>query len=275
MKHAVIPAVFAVILSALVCTAVFAAESDANSSAAQMSISGDDNLSTKDSGKYTVLFNEQTPFDSGSFDLTYTATLYKDGKAVSGAVSPSSGSMDNNVEKTLTVSKQGAGTYELRVVFTEKVKFTDDEETQTIEHTASKTIRFINPIVLTIELTNKGSVSLTDAHVVFYLDGKILEDSATDVSIDVGSSKKVTYDYLPVSLSKGAHTYYLLATDGSDIDGIGPDHASTFYYQQGSYDFLNWVGAIMVIVFAVLLAWVLTKPVKNFGKPKARKAKKA
>lgn len=183
--------------------------------------------------------------------------------------------MSNNVTKTLTVSSQSAGTYELRIVFVEKVKFDGDEESQTLEHTVTKKIRFLDPLKFQIELKNSGSIDLTDAHVVFYLDGVLLEDSATDVSVKAGETQTVSYSYLPSNLSKGKHTYYLEATDGSIIDGIGADHAKAFYYQQGSYDFLNWVGVIMLVAFSLLLAWVLTKPVKNLGKPKARKAKKA
>lgn len=152
--------------------------------------------------------------------------------------------------------------------------FEGDDEVQVLEHTVTKKIRFIDPLKFQIELKNSGSIDLTDAHVVFYLDGTLLEDSATDVSVKAGETQTVSYSYLPADLSKGKHTYYLEATDGSIIDGIGADHAKAFYYKQGSYDMLNWVGIIMLVAFTLLLAWVLTKPVKNFGKPKARKAKK-
>lgn len=276
MKHTAAAAALLMVLSALMCAAAIAPGSDGSGvSSPSMKITGDDNVSSEDSSDYEVLFIEQTPFESGTFDLYYTATLYRDGKAVADAVSPSTGGMSNDSAVTLTVSKQSAGTYELRVDFTETVKFEGEDETQTFHHSHSKYFSVLDPLKFNVDLKNDGTIGLNQAHVVFYLDGVKIEGSDVEFSVDAGSTYTVSYSYLPVDLSKGKHTYYIVATDGSIIDGIGPEHANTFYYKQGSYDFLNWVGVIVVIVLAVLIAWVLTKPVKNLGKPKARKARKA
>lgn len=273
MKYVAPVAILILLMSSLALAAVFIDEADASGvSTATMRIDGDDNTSTRDEAQFKMYFKEQTPYLD--IDIDYTVTLYKDGKAVPDAVSSSTGSMDNDSTKTITVYEQSAGTYELRAVFVEKVTFEGDEDEQTIEHTVSKKFRFLDPIKLKVELKNSGKIDLTDAHVVFYLDGVKLEDSATNVSIEAGESDSVTYYYLPVDLSKGKHTYYLEATDGSIIDGIGKDHVSEFYYQQGDYNMLNWIGVIMLVVFVLLLAWVLTKPVKNLGKPKARKSRR-
>ena len=237
---------------------------------ATYSITGEDAIGTESSEDYTLHFKEQN--DSyETISISYTATLYRDGTSISSGVSPSSGSISDGDDVTLTVASQKtAGTYTLTVVIVEKVKYGTDDE-QTYEYTVSQTIRIIEPITLSITVHNSGSVAFTDAVVVFYLDGKLIEGSEQDLNVAANSSTTVTYKYVPKDLSSGSHTFYILNTEGGTINGIGEDYAITFYYNQGSYDLLSAFMVIMVVLMLVLIVWVYRKPVKNFGKPKSRR----
>lgn len=129
----------------------------------------------------------------------------------------------------------------------------------------------MEPITLSIEVRNSGSVAFTDAVVVFYLDGREIEGSETDLNVEANSTATVTYKYVPKGLSSGEHSFYILNKEGGTIDGIGADHAITFYYNQGNYDLLSALMVVLVVLMLVLIVWVYRKPVKNFGKPKSRK----
>lgn len=63
----------------------------------------------------------------------------------------------------------------------------------------------MEPITLSIEVRNSGSVAFTDAVVVFYLDGREIEGSETDLNVEANSTATVTYKYVPKGLSSGEH----------------------------------------------------------------------
>ena len=246
--------------------AVMSDGSDATDPVVNYGFEGDDVIATSTSSTYKFTFTESA--ELGTLSISYTATLEKDGKAVSGGVSPSTGSLTSGVAVSLTVASQkDAGTYKLKVEVEEKVSDGD----ATYNYTAVKEIRIIEPITLSVTINNTGSTDLYKGKVLFYLDGQAIDGSEKELNLTAGSSTTVTYDYMPTELSAGKHTYYIQAVDGTVIDGIGADNAVTFYYEQGDYSLFNYLLLLVIVILLLLLVWVFRKPVKNFGKPKSRR----
>ncbi|MBE6527083.1 MAG: hypothetical protein E7Z63_04870 [Thermoplasmata archaeon] len=243
--------------------------SDATDPVVIRELTGDDVISTGIAAEYKYTFTESAVFSSIS--ITYTAELVYDGDTVTSGVSPSSGSLTSGTPVTLKVASQSdAGTYTLKVTVTETVT-DEDSQTVTYEYNDSKKIKVMEPIKLTVSVENTGAADLYNGKVVFYLDGELIEGSETDVSVKAGATTDVSYSYLPDGLSSGKHTYYIEATDGSVIQGIGADNKVTFYYEDGNYDWINYLMVVLIVVMLLLLVWVFRKPVKNFGKPKSRR----
>ena len=266
-NKAAIAALMCVLAAFVGFAAVPADGSDAVDPVYNYEFTGDQVIATGTASEYTFTFTESA-FTPSS--LTYTASLKHGGDAVTSGVTPSSGSLTNGAASTFKVASQSdAGRYTLEIVVTETVK--DGDETLSYERTAEYSIRIMEPIKLTISLDNTGAADLYNGKVVFYLDGEVIEGSETEVSVNAGASTDVTYNYLPDGLSKGKHTYYIVATDGSVIDGIGADAKVTFYYEDGDYDWANYLLLVLIVVMLLLLVWVFRKPVRNFGKPKSRR----
>ena len=252
--------------SAFAGIAVMSDASDATDPVVNYGFEGEGVIATSTSSTYKFTFTESAEF--GSLALTYTATLVKDGKTVSGGVSPTEGSLSNGTALSLTVASQSeAGAYRLKVDVVETV---DDGEA-TYNYSAVKDITIIEPITFSVTINNTGSTDLYKGKVQFYLDGQVITDSEKEINLSAGSSTTLTYDYMPTELSAGKHTYYIQAVDGTVIDGIGADNAVTFYYKQGDYSLFNYLLLLGIVIFLILLVWVFRKPVKNFGKPKSRR----
>lgn len=247
-----------------------AADADDPSSAASYGITGEGVVATETTSEYTIEFSEATAYSDLS--VTYTATLTKDGNTISSGVTPSSGSISDGKTATLTLASQDtSGNYKITVVFTETVTFEGASEEKTYTYETSLNVKIMQPITLSINLENTGKTDIYKSTVVFYVDGTLVEGSETEVTVAAGATTTVTYDYLPDGLSSGKHTYYIVSADETEIGGIGADHKSTFYYNQGNNDLFIYIAAIFVVLMAILLIWVFRKPVKNRGKPKARK----
>ena len=60
-------------------------------------------------------------------------------------------------------------------------------------------------------------------------------------------------------------------TFGGQVTGLGPEHTHTIYVEDKSYTFIEVTAVIVLIIVVLLMIWVYRKPVKNFGKPKARR----
>ena len=221
-----------------------AADADDPSSAASYGITGEGVVATKTTSEYTIEFSEATAYSDIS--VTYTATL------------------------TLA-SQDSSGNYKIAVVFTETVTFEGASEEKTFTYEKSLDVKIMQPITLSINLENTGKTDIYKSTVVFYVDDALVEGSETEVTVAAGATTTVTYNYLPDGLSSGKHTYYIVSADETEIGGIGADHKSTFYYNQGNNDLFIYIAAIFVVLMAILLIWVFRKPVKNRGKPKARK----
>ena len=263
MNKAVLVAIVVVMVGL---AGVFALSDDSSAATANYYVTGDsDVVATEEKAEFTIGFYEAGSYTSLS--IRYTAALTdSNGNTQSSAVSPSSGSISNNGTKTLTVTApESAGTYTLTVTFTETVNSVSYTYTDTVN------VKVIEPIVLSATLKNNGSVDLSDVTVYFYVDGNLVTGSDTKLSVAAGEDETITYDYVNANLSSGSHTFKVMASDGAYIalDGLGEE--TTFYFDQGNYDYLNYLMVVFLVIVLLLIVWVVRKPVRNFGKPKARR----
>ncbi len=258
--------ILAAVLVAFSAGAVLLNEGASGSDAAEEqtanhSLTGDV-TSVKTEGQLTfeISFTETV---SGKMEsVNYTVKLVNSsGATQANAVDPSSGSMDSGDKVTITVTApKTAGTYTLTVTWTE-----DLSAGGIMTYTDSLSIRVATPITLSATVSNSGEADI-DTTVYFFVDGNKVEDSATALKVASGSSGTVSYDYYEPGLSSGQHSFYVATSDGSIVlDG------STFYYEDGNYDWLNYIMAIIFIVAIIVFVYVYRKPVKNYGKPKARR----
>ena len=113
-------------------------------------------------------------------------------------------------------------------------------------------------------------VAITDGVFYFMLDGNKIEESKTTKSIAIGDTATFTYELLGSTLSKGKHTYSLVAADNAyNVSGLGTEH--TFYYDQGNMNAYTYLMVLLFIIVTIIAVWIYRKPVKNYGKPKARR----
>lgn len=260
--------VFATLVVALLAiSTALAMVGEEASAAANYSISGD-HSSIEPEGKleFKISFTESDKYESIS--ITYKAKLLDSkGETVASGVVPSVGSLEDAVSKTIKVNApKDPGQYTLQVEFTEKI---NDGKSQTF--LAKKTIDVIQPIKLSLDLENKGTVDLNDVTVYFYVDGKKINDSKTTFSVKAGDKTTVSYNYADKSLSHGKHTFYALPDDSNYLEINGLGEAKDFYFKQGNFDFANYILILIFILLVLVALWVFRKPIKNFGKPKARR----
>ena len=202
--------------------------------------------------------------DSAAYsEITWSAKLTNSsGSTQSGALSKTSGSA---AEETITVTApKVAGNYTLTVTFKEKV------DSDSYEYTAKAVLHVGNPITLSVTLKVPSSAGVGFSNnVYFYVDGVKCDDSEQMLTINPGETKTVQYKYYNHNLSSGKHTYYVAA--GENVDVTGLDAKQTFYYEQSTQDYLLWIAGIIVVLMILFAVWVFRKPVKNYGKPKARR----
>lgn len=235
---------------------------------ANYSITGDtEDVAVSKTMTYAIEF-----YESGTFDtlaITYVATLTNSaGDAQSSAVSPSSGSLTNGVPTDLTITAPAeSGHYTLTVVFSETI----DDATTATTYTATKDVYVIDPITLSVVLTNTGTVDCDGLIVVFYVDGELIEDSDTEVTVVAGEKTTVTYDWVVRNLSGGSHTFSVEASSDALVSVSGLGEEFTFYNGHSDYSLMTIIMGIFCVILVVVLIYIYRKPVKNYGKPKARR----
>ncbi len=206
--------------------------------------------------------------------VSWTAKLVNSsGTTQSSALSPTSGSStDADASWDVTVTAPStSGDYTLKVTYTES--FSDGSDSVTYE--AKATLHVIDPVTLTVTLTNSGTLAINNAKVYLYVDGakvadSMVDDNAKTLTVEAGATATLTYKYYNANLSSGAHTYYVTAGDASyTLSGL--EEEKTFYYNQGNMDYMNWIMILIIVIIAIIGVWVYRKPVKNYGKPKARR----
>ena len=262
---------FAIFAVALLALTGFAGVAIADDSSADSYASADVTFSAsevKTSGTVTATLNFNEG-DAGFSKVEYSATLLDStGKNTSATItSPTGSSATVPFTKDLTVTAPSkAGTYTLKVVYTETIG------TETKEYTVNKDLKVSEPVTLTVKITNPetSSLAITDGVFYFVLDGKRIEESKTTKSIAIGDTATFTYELLGSTLSKGKHTYSLEAADNAyNVSGLGTEH--TFYYDQGNMNAYTYLMVLLFIIVTIIAVWIYRKPVKNYGKPKARR----
>lgn len=248
-------------------------------------ISGDSNvIGVGEKADFQIIYTNNdynsTEYQDFSMSISYTAKLTdSSGETVSNGVSPSSGDLDNGVAKTISVSAPDkAGSCTLVVKYEAEVTYTttdeDGEEVaeeETITRTEEFPIRVVEPITLSVTLTNNTNTDLNGYGIYFYVNDEKIEDSYTTVDLDEAGTTTVTYKWITDS-GNGQYEFYVLPADGGnmvDIEGLGEKH--TFYIGDNDYTWMIALLVIVIILLIIVMVWVYRKPVKNYGKPKSRR----
>lgn len=263
-----IVAVMALALVFMAGAGLMAADSSADDATTSI-VFDSSSVATEATVDATITFNYTGTYEQ--IEVTYTAKLTNSsGTTQSDAVSPSTGSLSPGVKETLTVTApEDAGTYKLTVVF----EYTVDDGDE-VEVTNSASLKVVTAITLSVDLTNNSTVDITNLLLDFYVDGKKVNDDPVKVSIAAGETETASYDkYAPENLLGGSHTLSVQVNEDSllanSITGLDDDH--TFYVGHSSYSLLNVLMAIFLILIIILAIYIYRKPVKNYGKPKARR----
>ena len=191
-----------------------------------------------------------------------------------------SGDLDNGVAQNVTVSApDDAGRYTLVVEYTAEVTYTtvnEDGEEETVEddpivRTEELPLRVVEPITLSVTLSNASGEPLQGYGVYFFVNGEKIEDSYTVINLEADGTTTISYDWITDS-ANGTYEFHVEAVDGGnmvDIEGLGEKH--TFYIGDNDYTWMIALLVIVIILLIIVMAWVYRKPVKNYGKPKSRR----
>lgn len=230
---------------------------------------------------YTNNDYSSTDYPNLSMAISYEARLVDgSGDTVSNGVSPSSGDLDNGTAQTLTVSAPDtAGRYTLVVDITVDATYTSTDEegnetTQDLEvesRTLEYPITVVEPITLSVTLSNNSDEPLQGYGVYFYVDGERIDDSFTTVDLDANGTTTIEYEWI-TDAGYGTHEFHVEAADGGnmvDITGLGERH--TFYIGDNDYTWVIVLLVVVIVLLVLVMIWVYRKPVKNYGKPKSRR----
>ena len=213
----------------------------------------------------TVTFSDSV----APMSLDWTAKVTNSsGTTQSNVLSKTSGSLDvapgtPGTDTIDVTAPKTAGDYVITVTYKEKI-----DSSTTYEYTAKATLHVCNPIVLSIKVSNSGHLDFND-NVYFYVDGVRCDDSEQRLIVAAGETKTVEYKYFNHNLSSGKHTYYVTSGEVAPVTGL--DAKQTFYYNQDSQDYMLWIVGAVLVLLILFAVWVFRKPVKNYGKPKARR----
>ncbi len=208
---------------------------------------------------------------SGDDKYYYSATLLDSSDVSSGKVNYPTGYLysgsPNSRELTVT-APLASGDY----TFTVKFYAADDSEMKN-DPIAEKSVplKVVDPIVLTYTLKN-GSTNAVTFSAYFVIDGNKVDDSIQEVTVPANGTKDVTYNYYTKDVKD---TDYYLETDSSIIEGIisglGQDNQKTFYAHDSDYGVITTICIVVLVIQAIILFFIMRKPVVNKGKPKGRR----
>ncbi|MBI0583827.1 MAG: hypothetical protein ISF22_06315 [Methanomassiliicoccus sp.] len=124
----------------------------------------------------------------------------------------------------------------------------------TVSDTAKYTIHVVEPVVITAQVKNSGSVTLTNVPVQFKADGAVL--NTTTVTIPANSTKTLTYNWTAGGLSNGQHTVEIVLDPNNQfvrfLDG-STTFSSTFQVGGTIFGWLNIVLGLIVVLLLVLI----------------------
>ena len=232
-------------------------------------------IKTGADGTYNIIYDDPALVGvEEEISIEFEAKLVDSkGNTQSNGVSPSSGDLENDTAESLRVTApKTSGTYTLVVDFHVEVGEKDTDGYQVNDVTEKRQIKVVDPITLTVTLKGdlNSNIDPSGVGVFFYVDGEKYDDSYTTFTLNTDGTARVTYELVD-DLSRGSHTFWVETAEGSNVmvDGLGDEH--TFYVGEKSYTV--WIALIAVILLIVIIAfvWVYRKPVKNYGKPKARR----
>jgi hypothetical protein len=208
-----------------------------------------------------------TTFTLGGDDTYYFTASLLDSKGTvqSGKVSSSSGTLNSDFKYSLVVTAPNtAGDYYLSVTF-----YTDStKDTQVSQKSAP--LKVVDPVVLTAKLTNSGDIAVT-FNVYFMVNGVKIDDSEQSVTVAANGTKDVTYNYIVKDL--GSETKFCLQSDDKTIQNVvtGLGVTKSFYTSGNDYTWVVVLAVVIIIALFIMIVYILRKPVKNTGKPKARR----
>ena len=253
-------------IMAVLLAAGFVAADDSSAAASfNLAPSGDDYAKVSGSLTYKLTY----AIDE---NMTYKIELVdSDGKSA-GSVSVSSGTLyASSTSKTFTVTMPStAGEYTLELTVTQTVTDGDD-----IEYKRYAYVKAVDPITLSVTVENNGDAKRSFMAYFYIQDGEEwtkIEGSGQTVTVEAESSETVTYDYIVRDVENT--TFCLQADDaaiGGEIKGLGPEYAHTFYTEGNDYKVIEYICIAVLVVLVILAIWIYRKPVKNRGKPKARR----
>jgi hypothetical protein len=121
---------------------------------------------------------------------------------------------------------------------------------------ATESIDVLVPLEITATVVNQGDVEIKDVPVYLYLDGERVDETRLD-SLSPGESKEIRFEYLPVGLGVGSHTFEIwvdLNGDGEIDPSLGElVYRSTFVKEAEPinplYIVLGVVGAFVAALF--------------------------
>lgn len=227
-------------------------------------------LKVSGSGEYTIMYSDPDLLDVDDVSIAFSAKLVNHGgETQSSAVSPSSGELDNGTGKVIKVTAPSTtGEYRLQVSFA--VKVGDDARE---DKTETYSIKVVKPIVLTqtLKLSKDVKVDPSGLGVFFYIDGEKIADSYTTFDVSSQGTATVSYDWV-ADPANGKHVFKVLPASGEDVSFItGLGDEKVFYVGDNSHTAMILISVLFVILMILVLVWIYRKPVKNFGKPKARR----
>ena len=207
-------------------------------------------------------------------DAEYVAKLVdSNGNEMTSSITSSSGNLtkgDSGYEKSISVrAPKDAGNYRLVVT----ILIADEEFT-----TLTAPFKAVEAVTLSATLENKEAAQRT-LEILFVVNGVEYSCEEKDkvtgmVTIPANGTKTLTCEYVVKDLPSSV-TFYLIEGDtpafGGAIEGLGPDYSHTIYAEQTSYTWLEVIAVIVLVIMAIIAIWVYRKPIKNYGKPKARR----
>jgi hypothetical protein len=258
---------------AIACAAGIVLLSD-DSSASSFDVHAKEN----DYGKVSSSLTYYMDYVLDSTEATYEAVLLDSDGNSKGTVSKSPSTLRNTSSRaTFTISlPSDAGDYTLKVTVTE------GSDENKVEYVRTAYVRAVDPIKLSVTVNNTGAVARSFV-AYFYVetdDGFVKAETvsaggSSKQTIDVAAngSKTVTYDYV---VRDASNTTFCLkaddtATIGGDIQGLGEDHAHTYYTSANDYKMIEYLCIGVIVILLIVALWVYRKPIRNFGKPKGRR----
>ena len=215
-------------------------------------------LKVSGSGEYTIMYSDPDLLDVDDVSIAYSAKLVNRG-----------GETQSSAGKVLTVTAPSStGEYKLQVSFAVKVG-----EDAREDKTETYAIKVVNPIVLTqtLKLSEDTKVDPSGLGVFFYIDGEKIADSYTTFDVTNQGTATVSYNWIADPAS-GKHVFKVLPASGEDVSFItGLGDEKVFYVGDNSHTAMIILAVLFVILMILVLVWIYRKPVKNFGKPKARR----